>query len=439
LATAALFLGVANSQRGQGQPNPPRTRESVLEDLWKLRPPERMSLVAKHIKKGDVVPAERGAVSEVVIERASLDATQKSEIVCRVNDANTVIMWVVDDGAVVKKGDKLIEFDAASLVKEVAQMKNVVASAAADLRKAEAQFARLQKDAAIDIKLAEIDVRLADLAHQQYKGNDPVQKQILALQVDRARLLLERIKLNADTKLEKAATEPQVKKKIHDFQSGRLQNAEAQIANYVVKAPQDGMVIYHVPEQRRNPGPGNQAIVAQGEPVRLGQKLMTITDLKQMNAVVRVHEAYVSKVRVGQKATIRVDAFPNRTYTGKVTDVATVADQAEFFKNDVKLYRVNLAIDGQNYGLRPGMSAETTITVAERANCLRLPIGTVLTRGKDKYCYVQVDKELQVRKLTIGVTNGSFVEVVDGLKEGDPVLQYPHAVVDRLIQLRQSK
>jgi HlyD family secretion protein len=193
-----------------------------------------------------------------------------------------------------------------------------------------------------------------------------------------------------------------------------------------------------VPEQRRGAPPGSGAIVAPGEPVRMGQKLLRICDLQQMVAVTKVPETVIHKVRAGQKTTVRVDAFPTRVFTGKVTEVANMADQSEFFTRDVKVYRVAITIDANNDALRPGMSAELSISIAERPNCLRLPVGTILTRNKENYCYVQVDKELQMRKLTVGLSDGSFTEVVDGLKEGDIVLRYPQVVVDRLLKMKSK-
>lgn len=442
ITLAVVVLAVASLQLTAQSAKKTLPRETIVEQMWSMAPAARMELIAGAIKKGDFAPAERGTVADAVIERASLDAAKISDIVCRVapdrQHGIAIIKWVVEDGQRVKKGDKVIEFDATPLEKELDLQKRVVAGAANELAKTEANLQRVQKDNAIDVKLAAIDVRLAELALKQYKGNEADQRQILALQVDRANLLLMRVKVHAEAKEEKVAAERQAKKAVHERALAAQKGIQEQIAKCVMHAPQDGMAVYVVPEQRRGGGPGGAAIVAQGEPVREEQKLLRICDLKQMVAIARIAESVIHKVRVGQKTAIRVDAFPQRVFTGKVTHVANTADQTEFFTRDVKVYRVEIMIDANDASLRPGMSAETAVSIAERPNCLRLPEGTILTRNKEKYCYVQVDKELQMRKLTIGLTDGSFVEVVDGLKEGDSVLRYPQVVIDRIVRMKSK-
>ncbi len=110
--------------------------------------------------------------------------------------------------------------------------------------------------------------------------------------------------------------------------------------------------------------------MAQGEPVREGQKMMQIPDLSQMLVNVRVHEAMVSTCTTKrmptdkstwQTAQIRVDAFPSRILHGHIKTVDTVASQQDWFASDVKVYKTMVSIDEPMEGLKPGMSAEVTI------------------------------------------------------------------------------
>ncbi len=145
-----------------------------------------------------------------------------------------------------------------------------------------------------------------------------------------------------------------------------------------------------------------------------------------------IEEGQIHKVRVGQVAKIRVDAFPKRELTGKVTEIANLANQAVWLNSGKKAYKVVIEIDGENGGLRPGMSGEAAISIGEQPNCLRLPASAVLGKGKDAFCYVLTGKEMQVRKISVGLSDGKLVEIRAGLKEGEPVLRDPGAVVARL-------
>jgi multidrug resistance efflux pump len=440
-AAACLSLVAAHAgDPPKALPKNPSTT-NVLDYLHGLAPAERMRFLEKlPAEERPLVTVKRGAVTQMIVERGTLQAVKSTVINCTVKATKkgstvaAIIKWVVEDGTWVKKGDKLIEFDNAELLDRAKDRKARIAKADADLVKAIAHLAEIERENAIDIKLAEVEVKLADLARREYKGNDAIQKDILALKVDRQVLLLERLKSTARAKTALGAAERDAKKAIRDQELARLRDLEGEGAKHIVHAPHDGFVVYYVPEQSRLGG-GGQSLVAQGEPVREGQKLLVVADLKQMAVVTRIHEAVISKVRAGQKATVRVDAFPGKVETGKVTDVATVADQASFFSKDIKVYQVVIAIDGDNKTMKPGMSATVEVTLGEKADCIRIPATGIVSLGKNSGCYVASGNELQLRGVKFGVADVNFVEVIDGVKEGELVLGNPRAVAARLAEM----
>lgn len=132
-----------------------------------------------------------------------------------------------------------------------------------------------------------------------------------------------------------------------------------EIAKCKIYAPQDGMVVYFVPEQARMGGGSQQSIVAQGEPVREGQKLMQIPDLKHMLVNTKVHEAMVGRVHLGQQAFVRIESFPDKLLRGEVEFVANQPAQQDFFAADVKVYTTKVKInpaDIEGMNLKPGMA-----------------------------------------------------------------------------------
>ena len=399
-----------------------------------------MGLLTKVLDRDkDFLPVERGPVASTIVERGSLQARQTSDVYCRVRPVQadgkattiaTTIKWIIDDGTIVKQGDRLIEFDDSAHMNLLRKQKDVAAKTDADAKRAAENLERIKDEHQIDVKLAKADVLLAQLALEQYKGPDATQKKILAVQVERAELLMLRTQLRAKFKVQEADDDLASKKVIADRERESMRNLEKEVANCIITAPQDGMVVYHISEQSRFGSRGS--VVAQGEPVREGQKLLYIPDLSKMAVNTRVHEAVVARVRAGQKAVIRVDAFPGRPFTGLVQDISAVPSAADFFSSDVKLYATTISFDGDNKGLRPGMSAEVAIVVDERLKCLRVPTSAILGRGEDRYCYVLIGRELHKRELTVGLSDGKFVETKDGVKEGEIVLRNPPAVAGRL-------
>jgi multidrug efflux pump subunit AcrA (membrane-fusion protein) len=159
-----------------------------------------------------------------------------------------------------------------------------------------------------------------------------------------------------------------------------------------------------------------------GEPIREGQKLMRVVGLERFTVVTRIHEADISRIRVGQDVTVRVDAFDRQVFRGRVKEVSSVASQADWLARDVKVYPVTVELTAAPPGLKPGMSAEARIEGATLPKVLQVPAGAVVRIERETYCYVRVGKEIQARQLTLGARNARNVEVKEGLKEGEEVL-----------------
>src|SRR5262249_28489355 len=145
---------------------------------------------------------------------------------------------------------------------------------------------------------------------------------------------LNRVKSQTRAKLAQADADRLAKDSVYKQEVSRQQEIEGEIAKCVISAPQSGLVVYYVSDQARFGGGPQRSIIAQGEPVREGQKLMQIPDLSTMVVNVRVHEAMVSALRnemsptdksTWQPAQIRIDALPNRVLQGHVKTVDSVA------------------------------------------------------------------------------------------------------------------
>jgi HlyD family secretion protein len=257
-----------------------------------------------------------------------------------------------------------------------------------------------------------------------------------------ARRALDRVKSQSRAKLVQADANRLARQSVYKQEQTRAHEMEAEIAKCLILAPQDGLVVYYVSDQARSGGGSQQAIVAQGEPVREGQKLMQIPDLSQMVVNVRVHEAMVSHLRnakhtkdqsAWQIAQIHIDAVPNRIFRGHVKTVDTVAGQQDWFASDVKLYKTVVSIDEPVECLKPGMSAEVTIFAEESATEVTVvpvqAIVGVISLGAHPQCYVVGnDGQPQRRDIVVGMSNQRLVEVKTGVAEGERVVLNPAAL-----------
>lgn len=307
--------------------------------------------------------------------------------------------------------------------------------------------------------------------------------------VEEAERALDRQKKQATAKIAQAEADRLTKRSIYDQEEEKFTDINDQIANCRIVAPQDGLVVYYVSEQSRWGSGSSQSIVAVGEPVKEGQRLMRIPDLRHMLVNTKVHEAMVSRVRgeswlrtgfsdlvraglltntepisrlvamhsfadmkekftdldnrktqEGQRAMIRIDAFPDKLLAGHVKSVATVASQQDWMSADVKVYQTLVSIDESVDGLKPGMSAEVTIEIEGSSDeVLALPLQAIIggaEMGPYRKCFVKVGDSYQERDIVVGLANEKMAEIRRGLEEGDEVVLNPRALLGDKAKVR---
>ncbi len=218
-----------------------------------------------------------------------------------------------------------------------------------------------------------------------------------------------------------------------------------------------------------------------GSSLMAGTEMMRIADMRKMEIRVDVGENDISKVRLGDSATIEIDAFNDREFTGVVTQIATSNNGASTendFANtstDVTNYKVYIRLDPDSYKdligskkrfpFRPGMSASADIQTKTHTNVLSIPINAVTTREKtdssgnvisgnssgnnqtgidnsndedndlDVVVFVvQADGKVKKQKVKTGIQDINYIEITDGLKEGDMVITGPYDVVSKTLK-----
>jgi multidrug efflux pump subunit AcrA (membrane-fusion protein) len=163
--------------------------------------------------------------------------------------------------------------------------------------------------------------------------------------------------------------------------------------------------------------------VEEGDNVTPEKVVAHLTDYKSLQTVISVDELDVSKVKVGQTASIIANAYPEEDFSGKVTDIAREGT----YENGVSTFSVTITID-QPKSLKVGMSVEASILVESKENALLLPIEAVRKQGDRKYVFVPQESEDAVttvrKEVKTGLANESYIEITEGLEEGE-IVQLP--------------
>ena len=314
----------------------------------------------------------------------------------------------------------------------------------------------------------------------------------LSAKVQESWRAFDRVVAQATAKEVQDDADQRTKRSISIQEKEKLRDIDDQIKECKIHAPQDGMVIYYIPESSRW-SQSERGMIQQGASVQEGQKMLRIPDLRRMQVSTRVHEAMVSRVHgddrrstgvhesiraglllnlsplnallshqeelielqreeyrdrefyeaeKGQPASIRIDAFPDRVLKAHVRTVATVASASDFMTADVKVYSTVVAIDEPLDGLKPGMSAEVTIHIDNTIeNVLTVPVQAIVggaESGRTRKVYVMTSAGPEEREVQIGLSNEKMAEIREGIKEGEQVVVNPKAILGDKIKTREE-
>lgn len=223
---------------------------------------------------------------------------------------------------------------------------------------------------------------------------------------------------------QKKVSVQQVEKRLK-VQRKSLKERREDLGNMTLKAPCPGIVVYGNPNE-----PWYRDRIKVGNQVYRGFTVMTIPDLRVMQVNLDVHEADISKLKEDLPATITTDSYPGVVMKGKVSKIAAVASSNSNWggQSEVKQFRVQVTLEAGEVQLRPGISAKVEIRVETREATLFVPLQSVFTEDGVSYCHVEEGTGPPARRaVKIGTSNDTYLEILEGVEEGEKVLLFnPH-------------
>lgn len=176
-----------------------------------------------------------------------------------------------------------------------------------------------------------------------------------------------------------------------------------------------------------------------------GTVLMTIADLSVMEVEVEVDETDVVGLDLGQSSEVKVDAFPDIVFQGKVTEIGSSALQkltsASASTQEAKDFKVTITIENPPRKLKPGLSASADITTAEKKGVLAVPIAALVlrekegqtasakTKAEEEGVYLVEAGRAKFAVVKKGITGEMLVEIGSGLKEGQEIVAGPYSAL----------
>jgi len=168
----------------------------------------------------------------------------------------------------------------------------------------------------------------------------------------------------------------------------------------------------------------------EGEMAGTGSAIITINNTQGSIVRFEVNEFDAPKVRVGQKALIRMAGMADREYYGTVIKIASEAVAKDYSDDNEIVVPIEISINNCDDDLRIGYTVDVELIVEETSDVLSIPISTVAIRGDAKYVYVIQDNELIEREVKTGFYGDKTVEIKEGLAEGEKIILTPYKLTD---------
>src|SRR5262245_6892549 len=324
------------------------------------------------------------------------------------------IVNLIPEGKQVKAGEQLIMFDAQRIRDDLQRFQNELDQATKELEKTRTQ---------IDLERQELQSRLAAAENNYDKlklkqERDPkieapnkVEEDRLAFEQARREVeaLTERVewhkKSSEATYQIIASKKSRAQNKVNDIKMG--------MENFQAKANRDGVVIY------KTKWNGDKFRV--GESVWMGQTILEIPDLNTIIAEAYVPEVDIGKIKTGQRAEVKIDAFPDKVYSGSIKGVGKlVHPKAWDIPN--KVLDIQIAFDQLDISImRPAMSVKAKVETYSIKNCLAVPLKAISTTAEGSMIKVKTDQGWREQPVKLGESNGTEVVILEGLKAGDRI------------------
>lgn len=407
----------------------------------------------------------RGPFDHIVLEEGEVESSSNIDVLCEVKtrgSTGTPILWVIDEGTYVKKGDKLVELDSSGLETElqaqrilVSSAEAIVISSKAAVRTAEialqeyieGTFQTERRAILSEIALAEQEMRkmelnLASAERMAAKG------MVKSLQIDAEKfavsnaknmlesatgrlkvleeLTKEKMKVQLESAIDAAKAKLSSDESVLNEELNKLRAAEDQVAKCVISSPADGVVVHNNVFSGRG---GAEFVVEAGASVRERQCIIKLPDPNRMQVKAKINESRITLIREGMPVKIGITAASDEL-KGRVRRVNKYAEPGSWFSSSVKEYATFVEIMDPPETIRTGMTAEVRIFVEQLEDALQIPVQGIYEYKGHHFCLKKDGEGWATTEIKIGATNDKMVTVDEGLAENDEIALNPRSRMD---------
>jgi HlyD family secretion protein len=324
------------------------------------------------------------------------------------------IQDIIPEGTIVKEGDYIAQLDRSTYSNTLKDELETLKTYQINVDMKVLDTAVVLTGLRDDIKNQRFAVEEAKITLDQSKFEPPATIRQAEIALDKAQRTLQQQIKGYELRVAQTRSDLNHEKRHLTRQTKLVEDLQDFLSKFTISAPSSGMVIYKKDRNGTKRKAGSQI-----NP--FDRVIATLPDLTSMISKVYVSEIEVSKVKIGQKANITVDAFPNKAFMGTVMSVANIGEQLP--NSDAKMFEVQIKVDGNDPALRPSMTTGNKINIKTYNDALFIPSECVQA-GSDSITFVYAKNNTK-HIVVLGESNEKNVVIEQGLEPGTTIYTIP--------------
>jgi multidrug resistance efflux pump len=328
------------------------------------------------------------------------------------NNQSLVITTLVRPGSMVRAGDLVVEFDRQDQLKNALDRRVELNDLEQQIRKKQAEggAARAKDDS--ELMQAESTLGRAQLEILKNEMLPKIQAEKNTQALEEAQAKVRQLKTTYDLKRKAADADLRILQIRRDRAENAMHQAESNADRMAIKSPIGGMAVL-----RSIWKSNNMAEVQEGEEVRSGMPIVDVVNPASMRVRAKVNQADIGDLKEGLAVRIGLDAYPDLTFTGRVSQISPLAVTSALSPK-VRSFVALIAVDGAHPNLMPDLTASLDVETVRQPGALVVPRDALRFDGEQVFVRIRRGNDVSEQAVTVGAMNAHEAVVTSGLAEG---------------------
>ena len=367
------------------------------------------------------VKAELGSIQQIVRLAGQTATRQYANITApmirgREGSRPMVLLKLTPSGSIVKKGMTIASIDGQAVQDYLADIKDTVEAAQADVHKREAELQLDTENLQQSLVAAKASMDKAKLDNSASEVRTEVEQQLLTLASEEATARYQQLLGDTENKKKSHSANLKILNLTLERHKRRQNKYAVDLAKFELKSPIDGLLVYSSIW-----GGSTYRQIELGDQVTPGQPFMKVVNTSTMTVEATVNQAESDQFRIGQKATVTLDAFKGKSFPAAVysiTPIAVGGGRQNFFIRNVP---IRIAISGSDPQLIPDLSAAADVVLGREEGNIVVPLSSVKLENGKGLVSIKTSTGFENREVKLGMRNDTHTSILAGLTQGDEI------------------